>query len=137
MTPSHAVKNGKRYRYYITRDLTTRPREAVPDGRRIPAGDIEQIVVARIRAFLSSATEIHAAVEPNAKSVIEQKSLIARAAALSDQWEQQSPAQTVDCSAPSSPASTSARTKSTSISSRNDSAAFSPVMFLPCLKHQR
>ncbi len=26
MTPSHAVKNGKRYRYYITRDLTTRPR---------------------------------------------------------------------------------------------------------------
>ncbi len=32
MTPSHAVKNGKRYRYYITRDLTTRLREAVPDG---------------------------------------------------------------------------------------------------------
>ncbi len=94
MTPSHAVKNGKRYRYYVTRALTTRRREAVPDGRRIPAGDIEQIVVSRIRAFLSSAAEIHAAVEPDAKSAIEQKSLIARAAALSDQWERQSPAQT-------------------------------------------
>ncbi len=94
MTPSHAVKNGKRYRYYITRDLTTRLREAVPDGRRIPAGDIEQIIVSRMRAFLSSAAEIHAAVEPDRKSAIEQKNLIARAAALSDQWAELSPAET-------------------------------------------
>jgi DNA invertase Pin-like site-specific DNA recombinase len=94
MTPSHAVKNGKRYRYYVTRALTTQHREAVPDGRRVPAGDIEQIVVSRIRAFLSSAAEIHEAVAPQAKSAIEQQRLIARAAALSGQWPEQTPAQT-------------------------------------------
>ena len=93
MTPSHAVKNGKRYRYYVTRALTTQHREAVPDGRRVPAGDIEQIVVSRLRAFLSSAAEIHQAVAPHAKSAVAQKSLIARAAALSGQWPEQSPAQ--------------------------------------------
>ena len=48
MTPSHAVMNGKRYRYYVSRALTTRRREAVPNGRRIPAGDIEQIVAYRM-----------------------------------------------------------------------------------------
>ena len=94
MTPSHAVKNGKRYRYYVTRALTTQHREAVPDGRRVPAGDIEQIVVSRLRAFLSSAAEIHEAVAPQAKSAIEQQRLIARAAALSGQWPEQTPAQT-------------------------------------------
>jgi DNA invertase Pin-like site-specific DNA recombinase len=93
MTPSHAVKNGKRYRYYVTRPLTTQHREAVPDGRRVPAGDIEQIVVSRLRAFLSSAAEIHEAVEPQAKSAIAQKSLIVRAAALAGQWPEQTPAQ--------------------------------------------
>ena len=81
MTPSHAVKNDKRYRYYVTRALTTQHREAVSDGRRVPAGDIERIVVSRLRAFLSSAAEIHEAVAPHAKSAIAQKSLLARAAA--------------------------------------------------------
>jgi len=93
MTPSHAVKNGKRYRYYVTRALTTQHREALPDGRRVPAGDIEQIVVSRLRAFLSSAVEIHEAVAPQAKSVIAQKSLINQAAALAGQWPEQTPAQ--------------------------------------------
>ena len=63
------------------------------DGRRVPAGDIEQIVVSRLRAFLSSAAEIHEAVAPHAKSAIAQKRLLARAAALSDLWAEQSPAQ--------------------------------------------
>ena len=93
MTPSHAVKNGRRYRYYVTRALTTQSREAVPDGRRVPAGDIEQIVVSRLRAFFSSAAEIHEAVHPYVRNAIAQKRSIARAAELSDQWAQQSPAQ--------------------------------------------
>jgi DNA invertase Pin-like site-specific DNA recombinase len=93
MTPSHAVKNGRRYRYYVTRALTTQSREAVPDGRRVPAGDIEQIVVSRLRAFFSSAAEIHEAVHLYVRNAIAQKRSIARAAELSDQWAQQSPAQ--------------------------------------------
>ncbi len=94
MTPSHAVKNGKRYRYYVTRALTIQHREALPDGRRVPAGDIEQIVVSRICAFLSSAAEVHEALAPQTNSAVAQKNLIARAAALAAQWPELTPAQT-------------------------------------------
>jgi len=41
MTPSHAVKRGTRYRYYVSRSLVTGSRSAAPMGHRIPAGEIE------------------------------------------------------------------------------------------------
>ena len=93
MTPSHAVKNGKRYRYYVSRILTTQPRSAAPDGRRIPAGDIEQIVASRVRAFLSSQAEFHDAIQSDVTNAIAQKNLIARAATLSGQLPDRTPTQ--------------------------------------------
>ena len=47
MTPTHAVKNGKRYRYYVSRGLVTKSRSQVPGGQRIPAGDTEHLVTNR------------------------------------------------------------------------------------------
>jgi site-specific DNA recombinase len=41
MTPTHAVKKGKRYRYYVSTALITGSRTEHPKGWRIPAGDIE------------------------------------------------------------------------------------------------
>ena len=38
MTPSHAVKKGTRYRYYVSRPLITKDRADRSTGRRIPAG---------------------------------------------------------------------------------------------------
>jgi site-specific DNA recombinase len=42
MTPTHAVKNGPRYRYYVSRPLITKDRTEHPAALRIPAGEIEQ-----------------------------------------------------------------------------------------------
>jgi hypothetical protein len=42
MTPSHAVKKGTRYRYYVSRPLITKDRPDRFAGRRIPAAEIEQ-----------------------------------------------------------------------------------------------
>ena len=64
MTPSHANKRGKRYRYYVSTPLIT---GLCPDqlkGRRIPAGDIEGLVLGRLRAFFASETDIAAAIAP-------------------------------------------------------------------------
>ncbi len=51
-TPSHAVKRGRRYRYYIERSLITRGRSPDPSvstrGKRIAAREIEAIVVSRL-----------------------------------------------------------------------------------------
>ena len=44
MTPSHAVKQAKRYRYYMTRER----RAGTPATWRVPAHDLEQLVIARL-----------------------------------------------------------------------------------------
>jgi len=97
MTPSHAVKNGKRYRYYVSQSLITQSRDSAPNGRRIPAGDIEQIVSDRIRAFLSSEPEVFEAIEPHVDEAAEQKALIERAAAVTRKWSNLLPSQIHRC----------------------------------------
>jgi hypothetical protein len=45
LSPSHAVKNGRRYRYYISRGLITEAGSDQGRGWRLPAHDIEQAVI--------------------------------------------------------------------------------------------
>jgi site-specific DNA recombinase len=58
LSPSHAVKKGKRYRYYISRSLITEAGSDHGRGWRLPAHDIEQAVIGAVaralkdRAFL-------------------------------------------------------------------------------------
>src|SRR5215470_8028322 len=52
MTPSHAVKNGMRYRYYVSRPLITKDQTESSTGLRIPAAEIEQLVTSRLRRWL-------------------------------------------------------------------------------------
>jgi hypothetical protein len=51
MTPSHAVKKGTRYRYYVSRSLITKDRTDDSAGLRIPA-EIEQLVSDRVHRWL-------------------------------------------------------------------------------------
>ena len=44
MTPSHAVKNGAHYRYYVSSSLITKDRTETSAGLRIPAAEIQQLV---------------------------------------------------------------------------------------------
>ncbi len=52
MTPSHASKKGIRYRYYISKSLTTNSKEEHPEAQRIPAILLEDLVIKRIKEFL-------------------------------------------------------------------------------------
>ncbi len=62
MTASHAQKGVRRYRYYVTgSDVGAASPEP---AQRIPARDLEAIVIARVRAFLDDANAIADAVEP-------------------------------------------------------------------------
>jgi site-specific DNA recombinase len=54
MTPTHAVKNGRRYRYYVSRPLITGARANDAAGLRLPAAEIERIVTNRIRRVLAA-----------------------------------------------------------------------------------
>src|SRR5258708_38969222 len=53
MTPSHAVKKGMRYRYYVSQPLINKAREAAPQGLRIAAAEIERIVLSAIGELIS------------------------------------------------------------------------------------
>jgi len=58
MTPTHAVKKGKRYRYYVSRNSDNSSDRKGFSGQRLPAGDIEALVTGRLRKFLSSRQEL-------------------------------------------------------------------------------
>ena len=64
MTPTHATKKVKRYRYYVSASLLAGDHPQAQKGMRVPAGDIEALVLDRLRALFSSRTDIGDALTP-------------------------------------------------------------------------
>src|SRR3954451_21598534 len=52
MTPAHANKGGARYRYYVSQALLQRRREDAGSIARVPAPELEQVVVRAVRTRL-------------------------------------------------------------------------------------
>jgi hypothetical protein len=57
LTPSHCTKGGKRYRYYFSQ-ATLRPAIGPEGVRRVPAAELESLVVRRLSAFLASGNAV-------------------------------------------------------------------------------
>jgi hypothetical protein len=53
MTPAHARKNGKLYRYYVAMDVIRNGSAACPI-RRVPAAQIEAVVIAQIKTMVQT-----------------------------------------------------------------------------------
>jgi len=58
LTPSHANKKGKRYRYYISQSLVTGTKEKNEKGWRLPAPEIENLVTQAAQQMLADHPEI-------------------------------------------------------------------------------
>ena len=86
MTPTHAVKTGKRYRYYVSAALITGKRSEHVRGQRIPAGDIEGLVLDRLRAFFASDTEVSKTLSPLDLDASAQRAVLQRSAQLVQRW---------------------------------------------------
>ena len=61
LTPSHAVKGERRYRYYVSRSLIKGTADSAGRGWRLPAPEIERTVAASACQILSDRIEIAAA----------------------------------------------------------------------------
>lgn len=59
-TPSHAVKNGRRYRYYASQRVIKDAADVSTMPGRLPAADVEGLVVRKLKSFLSSPDSIAA-----------------------------------------------------------------------------
>jgi DNA invertase Pin-like site-specific DNA recombinase len=86
LSPTHAVKKRKRYRYYVSTALITGSRSNHPKGRRIPAGDIEGLVLDRLRSFFASSAEISDAIAPLGLDAATQRAVLDRSAKLAECW---------------------------------------------------
>ena len=85
LTPTHAVKKGTRYRYYVSKSLITGTAKDHSQGRRIPAGNLEGLVIGRLRAFLADEGALLSAIGDAEKNGAEQKRLIARGRQISEE----------------------------------------------------
>lgn len=63
LTPTWSVKKGTRYRYYVSTSLVKGGSNAHSTRRRIPAGNLESIVMDRLRRLFSSRGELLDAIE--------------------------------------------------------------------------
>jgi DNA invertase Pin-like site-specific DNA recombinase len=91
MTPSHAVKKGVRYRYYVSKSLVTGGTKAARRGQRIPDAHIEALVTGRIRTWLGDPVAVLNAVQSYESDAIAQKRLLDEAARLDRFWQELDP----------------------------------------------
>ena len=82
LTPTHAVKKGTRYRYYVSTSLVTGAQGGRDNGRRIPAGNLEGLVIERLRLFLTDQGALLDAVRT--KTVQDVSKLIERGRRIAD-----------------------------------------------------
>jgi site-specific DNA recombinase len=87
MTPSHAVKKGVRYRYYVSKSLLTGEKGATKRGQRIPAAQIEALITGRIRARLADPVVMLNAVQCYRPDAVAQKRLLDDAVRLASSWQ--------------------------------------------------
>ena len=86
-TPTHAVKKGRRYRYYTSQAVIQKRRKASYLDR-IPAKELEQLVYSRIQALLSSPQEIAAVFTESRLLTNDLGRLIVAAQAMGEKWSE-------------------------------------------------
>ena len=80
-TPAHAVKNGKRYRYYVSQAAIKNPGTCPRGSLRIPAGELESLVCSTLRAFLESPQKVVDSLALSEKNAAITQSILATAQA--------------------------------------------------------
>jgi len=90
LTPSHAVKDGKRYRYYVSQAIIQGQPDKGGTAARIPAHDIEELVGRRLCAFLIAAREVLAATGGASDRTAVKRAIVAAAKSRASAWSRQS-----------------------------------------------
>jgi DNA invertase Pin-like site-specific DNA recombinase len=91
LTPTYSVKKGTRYRYYMSTSLVTGAGRSRSRRRRIPAGNLETVVLNRLRTFLGNRAEILDTIDNEADHNVGQGHLIERARQVADELGAQAP----------------------------------------------
>ena len=85
LTPSHAIKKGTRYRYYVSTSLITGAARNRPNGWRIPAGNLENLVITKLRTFFADQGAILDVIQDQHPDVVGQSRLIDRGRQIAEE----------------------------------------------------
>ena len=91
LTPSHAVKKGTRYRYYVSRSLIVGTAKDKSTGRRIPAANLETLVITKLRSFLADEGAVLNVIREEHVDGAAQSRLIARGVKIAKEIESLTP----------------------------------------------
>jgi DNA invertase Pin-like site-specific DNA recombinase len=91
LTPTYSTKKGTRYRYYVSAGLVTRAKMGCSNGMRLPAGNLEGLVIDRLRAFLDDPTALLDALTDELHSGIGRTELIRRSRQLAEELQAKAP----------------------------------------------
>jgi DNA invertase Pin-like site-specific DNA recombinase len=64
LTPSHSQKQSKRFRYYLSQQLVNEGKASTPNGIRIPAQELETIVINQLGDWLNDSDAVINALNP-------------------------------------------------------------------------
>ncbi|WP_372625005.1 recombinase family protein [Falsiroseomonas sp.] len=95
LTPTHAVKAGKRYRYYISHALVTGTRADAREAVRCPAGEVEALVTTRLLGLLGDRAALFRALRDAGAlpgTAAEQERVLEGATKLAQSWPGLEPA---------------------------------------------
>ena len=85
LTPTHAVKKGTRYRYYVSTSLITGAARNRSNGRRIPAANLANLVITKLRGFLADQGAILDAIQDEHADAVGQTRLIGRGRQIAEE----------------------------------------------------
>lgn len=69
LIPSHSQKRSKRYRYYVSEPLIMEDRQSAPEAIRIPAQELESLVISQLKDWLSDESALLKILNPKANQV--------------------------------------------------------------------
>jgi site-specific DNA recombinase len=76
LTPTHANKKGKRYRYYTSQALTQNESNEQRPTMRIPAEELEELVLSQVKSFLHSPQRLMDEISKDRSSIHENTTII-------------------------------------------------------------
>lgn len=91
LTPTHANKRGKRYRYYVSNALLKGDESKSENTFRLPAGEVEALVLDRLQSFFRWHSEVSAALEPYNLSAQHLEAVLARTSQWAERWAAMAP----------------------------------------------
>jgi len=69
LTPSHSQKQSKRFRYYLSQQLVNEGKASAPNGIRIPAQELELMIINQLCDWLTNSDAVIGALNPEPEQV--------------------------------------------------------------------